>query len=543
MDGYTVSEVDIRLIDETSGKSTSVKIRKNNADNEPGDLVATLTNPGTLTADSLNTFTAPDVITLDASTTYWLTVNEGISSDRAQFSIRQRKRRNRRDGLEHRRQPPVERLTKTAIWFDRNLFPVDDNQRHGPLRRHLVRHTPLSGTSEATVTGAAGTVSSGNECTDYLSDDDFTHAMTDYSIGAAVRPVRRTVAPVAASPVITTDSKSLVLHVGSDTFAFEDADVQAVGPAGEWNEFRSQLDHRRRDSTEANRRRQRHGRPDDFRCAPGGHDADGGHLRHRRRRRPAGDILPTSGSGSPPTARRRISAQNSTHTVSSLDVATTIRVDVRFTDLAGNSEGPLPSEATAAVVPAAGPCPAGNDWCATMTVGILEDSGTSYGFLAGNYGQLDEPTIDYGPSFEVEEITIFEPDGPDNDLIYVIPDADVPLGTVFNLGGTEFTADDGSRIGSGIYFWSRPANFAWIVGQEVRVSANLAPAPGERHRGRHVPGPHPFRGPRHGLGPGGKRIYREGGRRRRNEPVNRVGRHQDGDTHPGERRSSTSQVP
>ena len=42
-----------------SGKSTSVKIRNNNADNEPGDLVATLTNPGTLTADSLNTFTAP----------------------------------------------------------------------------------------------------------------------------------------------------------------------------------------------------------------------------------------------------------------------------------------------------------------------------------------------------------------------------------------------------------------------------------------------------------------------------------------------------
>ena len=85
MDGYTVSEVDIRLID-VSGKSTSVKIRKNNADNQPGDLVAALTNPGTLTADSLNTFTAPDVITLDANTTYWITTNEGISSDRAEFA-------------------------------------------------------------------------------------------------------------------------------------------------------------------------------------------------------------------------------------------------------------------------------------------------------------------------------------------------------------------------------------------------------------------------------------------------------------------------
>ena len=85
-DGYTVSEVDIRL-GNVSGRSTSVKIRKNNADNEPGDLVATLTNPASLTADSLNTFTAPAGITLAASTTYWLTVNEGISSNRAQVDV------------------------------------------------------------------------------------------------------------------------------------------------------------------------------------------------------------------------------------------------------------------------------------------------------------------------------------------------------------------------------------------------------------------------------------------------------------------------
>ena len=82
-DGYTVSEVDIRF-GETSGRSTSVKIRENNAGNQPGDLVATLTNPGTLTSHSLNTFTAPAGITLAANTTYWITVNEGISSNRAQ---------------------------------------------------------------------------------------------------------------------------------------------------------------------------------------------------------------------------------------------------------------------------------------------------------------------------------------------------------------------------------------------------------------------------------------------------------------------------
>ena len=82
--GYTVSEVDIRL-GETSARSTSVKIRKNNADNQPGDLVATLNNPGTLTENSLNTFTAQDVITLDARTTYWISMGEGIplSTNRA----------------------------------------------------------------------------------------------------------------------------------------------------------------------------------------------------------------------------------------------------------------------------------------------------------------------------------------------------------------------------------------------------------------------------------------------------------------------------
>ena len=81
---YTVSEVDIRS-GNVSGRSTSVKIRANNSDNEPGDLVATLTNPGTLTSNSLNTFTAPPGTTLAASTTYWITVNEGITSNRAAF--------------------------------------------------------------------------------------------------------------------------------------------------------------------------------------------------------------------------------------------------------------------------------------------------------------------------------------------------------------------------------------------------------------------------------------------------------------------------
>ena len=81
-DGYTVSEVDVYLVS-GSGRSTSVKIRENNSSDRPGDLVATLTNPGTLTSNRLNTFTAPAGTTLAASKTYWITTNEGISSNRA----------------------------------------------------------------------------------------------------------------------------------------------------------------------------------------------------------------------------------------------------------------------------------------------------------------------------------------------------------------------------------------------------------------------------------------------------------------------------
>ena len=77
---YTVTEVDIYLGTVATGASTSVSIRENNADDEPGALVGTtLTNPASLTSNSLNTFTHSG-ITLAASTTYWVSVGDGISN-------------------------------------------------------------------------------------------------------------------------------------------------------------------------------------------------------------------------------------------------------------------------------------------------------------------------------------------------------------------------------------------------------------------------------------------------------------------------------
>ena len=82
--GYTVTEVEIRVTT-VSSRSTSLKIREDDG-GEPGALVATFMNPVSLTSQSLNTFTAPANTTLEASTTYWISVNEGVSSNRVSFS-------------------------------------------------------------------------------------------------------------------------------------------------------------------------------------------------------------------------------------------------------------------------------------------------------------------------------------------------------------------------------------------------------------------------------------------------------------------------
>ena len=470
LDGYTVSQVDIRLGD-ISGASTSVKIRKNNG-NQPGDLVATLTNPGTLTADSLNTFTAPAGTTLAASTTYWITVNEGISSNRAQFSL-----------------VAEDDETGETGWSigDGRLFKGNETSRwlitNSSLLIAIKGTVPCDGIWCATLQvqdlgdshRGCGNSSTGNECTVYLSEDEFTHAMTDYSVGAA-RVQSDGQLQLYLNRNITTDSQSLVLHVGSETFAFKDANVKGSdhrkwnGSGLSWTTGDT-IGLKLTDAANATGNPTISGVPQVGKELTAGtsaiDDVDG---------------LPATFTHqwvriAPDSTETNVGTDSTTYTVSSSDVDSTIRVDVSFTDLAGNSEGPLPSEATAAVVPAAGLCPAGNDWCATMTVEKYETRATSYGFSEDFFGQLDETTIDYGPSFEVEEIYIYEPEGFSQDLIYVTFDPYVPLGTVFNLGGTNFTADAGSSDSVNIHTWVRPADFAWIVGQEVRVSANLAPAP------------------------------------------------------------------
>ena len=220
-DGYTVSKVDIRF-GTVSGRDTSVKIRENNG-GEPGDLVATLTNPETLTADSLNTFTASPSITLDASTTYWISVNEG-SSNRASLNLVDSDDQTGETGwgIGDGR---LRRSSEISNWSTSSTYSL----------LIAIRGTVCDGIWCATLTvqdlgdghrGCANATTD-SKCSNaaHLTEDDFTHAMTDYSVTAA-RVESDGQLQLYLGRDIATDSGSLVLHVGSDTFAFEDADVK-----------------------------------------------------------------------------------------------------------------------------------------------------------------------------------------------------------------------------------------------------------------------------------------------------------------------------
>ena len=85
--GYTITQVHIRLGSSgVTGRDITVRLKENNSSNEPGQLLATLTNPTTLAPDDYNIFTVPDVGTVvESNTSYWVTVNEELESPGARI--------------------------------------------------------------------------------------------------------------------------------------------------------------------------------------------------------------------------------------------------------------------------------------------------------------------------------------------------------------------------------------------------------------------------------------------------------------------------
>ena len=180
-------------------------------------------------------------------------------------------------------------------------------------------------------------------------------------------------------------------------------------------------------------------------------------------------------------AETNVGTDSRTYTLIPSDAGSTIKVEVSFIDGAGNPET-VPSAPTAAVLPAAGACIAGYDWCAAMTVEVVRGIFDSAGFTHHGQGDLDKSTIDYGSkSFPVAELHVTTESGRHVEFESTNRDEFLPRGSVFDFGGTEFTADmDSERSVVGQYRWGIsdiPENFGWIHDQMVTVSANLAPAP------------------------------------------------------------------
>ena len=81
--GYVVEGVRIRTAGTSSRHATSMRIRQD-ANGEPGAELATLPTPQSLNSSGgyqVHTFTAPDDTFLEPHTIYWISINEGVSTN------------------------------------------------------------------------------------------------------------------------------------------------------------------------------------------------------------------------------------------------------------------------------------------------------------------------------------------------------------------------------------------------------------------------------------------------------------------------------
>ena len=175
-------------------------------------------------------------------------------------------------------------------------------------------------------------------------------------------------------------------------------------------------------------------------------------------------------------------ATSETYTLTASDLGKQIKVKVSFTDSRGHAEGPLTSGAyppnNGTVVAAVGPCPAVNDWCATMTVA---DEGAGFGYEFDKSGSLDDNMIEYGDEeIEVFKVSVVNQSTRERFFFESFPR--VPLGTVITVGDLTLTTDTESEDGINANKWDYnlgglPPDLVWSDGQEVRISLVLGSSP------------------------------------------------------------------
>ena len=179
-------------------------------------------------------------------------------------------------------------------------------------------------------------------------------------------------------------------------------------------------------------------------------------------------------------------ATSETYTLTASDLGKQIKVKVSVTDSRGHAEGPLTSDAyprngTVTVVVLPGPCPAVNDWCATMTVADAEGDGRLLGYEYDKFGSLDDDQIEDGDE-EFNVWTVHTYKELPRAYFYFGSIPRVPRGTVVTVGEHTFTTDMESDDGSTGDLWHYPAGelppgLVWSDGQEVRVSLVLGSSP------------------------------------------------------------------
>ena len=178
-------------------------------------------------------------------------------------------------------------------------------------------------------------------------------------------------------------------------------------------------------------------------------------------------------------------ATSETYTLTASDLGKQIKVKVSFTDFRGHAEGPLTSDAyprngTVTVVVLPGPCPAVNDWCATMTVA---ENGPGFGYEFDKAGSLDDNMIEYGGK-EIEVFKVYSLSHFSGDEFFFESIPRVPRGTVITVGDLTFTTDAESDNGifGNEWVWTPgelPPELLWSDGQEVRISLVLGSFPAE----------------------------------------------------------------
>ena len=198
------------------------------------------------------------------------------------------------------------------------------------------------------------------------------------------------------------------------------------------------------------------------------------------------------------------------YTLVAADEGKRIKVKVTFTDDDANAEeltsdayptSSLHSYPDFGIPPARTACPAGNDWCATMTVGYASVSGIGvhYGFSASpSHGALDDTSFDHdGSAVTVEAVGIRKPqaslDYPD------LVTGSESLELHHPVGSQTFAFEAANTKAANYRYWNN-SGLSWSAGEAVALSwsagERCAEADRSRRRGGDTAGAAPAGGRR-----------------------------------------------